>query len=114
MKLLVLLLLTLSAAYRLVLDIVQYKSAGNPIPENVSDIYDAETYATWRRYSAENCRVHLISTILSYFASLTLLFINAYAAFAALFGGGVFLQLLAVVILINALSGVLAKKLTGR
>lgn len=108
MKLLVLLLLTLSAAYRLVLDIVQYKSAGNPIPENVSDIYDAETYATWRRYSAENCRVHLISTILSYFASLTLLFINAYAAFAALFGGGVFLQLLAVVILETAVDFVMS------
>ena len=108
MKLLVLLLLTLSAAYRLVLDIVQYKSAGNPIPENVSDIYDAETYATWRRYSAENCRVHLISTVLSFLASLALLCTNAYAAFAALFGGGVFLQLLAVVILETAVDFVMS------
>ena len=51
MKLSILLLLALGAAYRLVLNIVQYRSANNPIPENVADVYDAETYAKWRRYS---------------------------------------------------------------
>ena len=61
MKLLILLLLALGAAYRLALNIVQYRSANNPIPENVADVYDAETYATWRRYSAENCRLSILS-----------------------------------------------------
>ena len=39
MKLIVLLLLTLGAAYRLTLNVVQHRSAGNPIPENVSDVF---------------------------------------------------------------------------
>ena len=99
MRLLILLLLVLGTAYRLALNIVQYRSANNPIPENVSDIYDAETYQKWRRYSAENCRLSIIATILSFLVSLVLLCTNAYAAFAGLFPNGVFLQLLAVILL---------------
>ena len=99
MKLLILILLALGTIYRLALNIVQYRSAGNPIPENVSDIYDAETYEKWRRYSAENCRLNILSTALSFVLSLVLLCTNAYAAFAALFGTHVFLQLLVVVLL---------------
>jgi STE24 endopeptidase len=99
MRLLIILLLTLGFAYRLALNIVQYRSAGNPIPENVSDVYDPETYGTWRCYCAEKCRLSILGTVLSFLASLVLLCANAYAAFAALFGNGMFLQLLAVVLL---------------
>ncbi len=98
-KLPILILLLLGFAYRLVLNIVQYRSANNPIPENVADIYDTETYGKWRRYSAENCRLSIVSTVVSFLVSLALLCTNAYAAFASLFGGGVFLQLLAVILL---------------
>ena len=107
MKLIVLLLLTLGAAYRLVLNVVQYRSAGNPIPENVADVYDVEAYAKWRRYSAEHCRLQILSTVLSFGVSLILLWANAYAAFAALFGGGAVLQLLAVILLETAADTVL-------
>ena len=72
MKLLILVLLALSAIYRLTLNIVQYRSAGNPIPENVADVYDGEEYSKWRRYSAETCRLDIISTILSFVVSLVL------------------------------------------
>lgn len=109
MKLIVLLLLALGAAYRLALNIVQYRSAGNPIPENVADVYDGETYAKWRRYSGENCRLEILSTVLSFAVSLVLLWADVYAAFASLFGGGAFLQLLAVILLetlVDALLGV--------
>lgn len=99
MKLIVLLLLTLGAAYRLTLNVVQYRSAGNPIPENVSDVYDGEAYAKWRRYSAEHSRLQILAAVLAYLLSLILLWTNAYAAFAALFGGGAVLQLLAVILL---------------
>jgi STE24 endopeptidase len=95
----IVILLLLGTVYRLALNIVQYRSANNPIPENVADVYDAETYAKWRRYSAENCRLSIFSTTLSFLVTLILLCVNAHAAFASLFGGGVFLQLLAVVLL---------------
>ena len=99
MKLLFLLLLALGFVYRLALNIVQYRSAGNPIPENVADVYDAETYSKWRRYSAEHCRLNILSTVLSFVVSFVLLITNAYAAFAGLFGDHIFLQLLMVVAL---------------
>ena len=99
MRILIILLLALGFAYRLALNIVQFRSAGNPIPENVSDIYDAETYGKWRRYCAEKCRLSILGTVLSFLASLVLLCSNAYAAFASLFGNGIFLQMLAVVLL---------------
>jgi len=107
MKLTILLLLTLGAAYRLALNVVQYRSAGNPIPENVSDVYDGEAYGKWRRYSAEHSRLQILSTVLSYGISLLLLLTNAYAAFAALFGGGAVLQLLAVILLETGVDTVL-------
>ena len=69
LKLLILLMLALGAIYRLALNIVQYRSAGNPIPENVADVYDAETYEKWRRYSAENCRLSVFTTILTFVCS---------------------------------------------
>lgn len=99
MKLIVLLLLALGFVYRLALNIVQYRSASNPIPENVADVYDAETYGKWRRYSAEHCRLNILSTVLSFLVSFVLLLSNAYAAFAGLFGDHIFLQLLMVVVL---------------
>lgn len=99
MKLMILLMLLLGSIYSLTLNIVQYRSAGNPIPENVADIYDGETYAKWRRYSAEHCRVNILSTVMSFLTSLVLLCTDAYAAFAALFGAHPFAQLLAVVLL---------------
>ena len=99
MKLVILLMLLLGSLYSLTLNIVQYRSAGNPIPENVADIYDGATYAKWRRYSAEHCRVNILSTVLSFLTSLVLLCTDAYAAFASLFVGHLFAQLLAVVLL---------------
>lgn len=109
LKLPILILLLLGTLYRLVLNIVQYRSANNPIPENVADVYDAETYGKWRRYSAENCRLSIFSNTLSFLVTLILLCANAHAAFASLFGGGVFMQLLAVVLLetlVSTIAGV--------
>ena len=47
-KWIILLLALLGSAYSIVLEIVKYRSANNPTPENVSDVYDAETYQTWK------------------------------------------------------------------
>ena len=108
MKLFVLLLLVLGAAYRMVLNIVQYRSANNPIPENVADVYDAETYAKWRRYSGEHSRLNILTTAVSFLISAGLLWFNVHAAFAALFGKGVFPQLCAIVILECAVDAVVS------
>ena len=94
----VILLLILGKLYRMALHIVQYRSAENPTPENVADVYDNETYLQWKRYSAEKCRLQMVSTTLSCLLTMALLLSGAYAAAAALFPAGVFWQLLAVVL----------------
>jgi hypothetical protein len=52
--LLPLVLLTVTFVYRLVLNIVQYRSANNPTPDNLKDVYDAGTYEKWKKYEAEH------------------------------------------------------------
>ena len=91
-------LVIIGSAYRLMLNIVQYRSAGNPIPVNVSDVYDAETYQNWRRYSAEGSRLSIVDTVISLIAELALLCTGAYAAFASLFPAGIYWQLIAVIL----------------
>lgn len=98
-KWLILALMALRHAYRLVLHWVENRSAGNPTPENVSDVYDADTYLRWKRYSAEKGKLGVVSTLVSFLLLAVLLSTNAYAAFASLFPVGVFWQLLAVLLL---------------
>lgn len=102
LKIGVLLLVILGGLYKIVLSIVEYRSANNPTPENVADVYDAETYEKWKKYGAEHGRLALVSGIVSCLVSLALLCTEAYAAFAALFPAGAFWQLLAVVLLESA------------
>ncbi len=97
-KWIILLLALLGSLYSIALEIVKYRSAGNPTPENVADVYDAETYRTWKKYSAEHCRLNLISAVISGVVTLVLLYTDVYAAFAALFPAGVYWQLIAVVL----------------
>lgn len=94
----VLALLVLGHLYRLVLRIVQQRSAGNPTPENVADVYDAETYEKWRRYSGEQSRLGIISCLASFSLELVLLVSGAYAWVASLFPAGWFWQALAVIL----------------
>ena len=106
-KLLVFILLTIGYIYRMVLHFVSRRSAQNPTPANVADVYDAETYTRWKAYMAEKNRLKLFSTTLSYALSLLLLFSGAYAAFAGLFPANAFMQLFSVVLL-ETLTDVLA------
>lgn len=107
-KILVLIFAAFSTAYSIALNIIRYRSANNPTPQSVSDIYDAETYQKWKKYSAEHCRVDIISTAVNGVISLILLATNAYSAFAGLFPlDNIHLQLLAVIILEVAISMVL-------
>ena len=98
-KWIILLLALLGSAYSIVLEIVKYRSAPNPTPENVSDVYDAETYQTWKKYSAEHCRLSLIAAAVTCVVTLVMLYTDVYAAFASLFPAGIFWQLFSVVLL---------------
>ncbi len=97
-KLIIMLLFTLQHAYTLVLNIVQQRSAGNPTPASVADVYDAETYQRWKRYSAERSRLSIWRTIVSWVLSMVMLGFNVYATAAGWFPAGVVWQMLAVIL----------------
>ena len=43
-KIPVLIIITAVYLYNLLLDVIRMRSAANPIPANVADVYDGETY----------------------------------------------------------------------
>ncbi len=102
-KLIALIVLAVSFLYRSLLNLVRYRSAGNPVPENVRDVYDADTYAKWRRYHAEKCRLALVTDAVTLAVELALIWTDLYAAFAGLFPDTPFMRMLAV-LLLNGLS----------
>ena len=106
LKWIVILIALIGGLYSIVLEILRYRSANNPTPQSVSDVYDAETYAKWKRYSAEHCTLNLVFGAINCVVMLTLLFTDVYAAFAALFPQEVYLQVIAVVVLDLAVSTV--------
>lgn len=103
-RILVLAIIIVEFLYELVLDIIRYRSAENPTPENVADVFDGETYLRWKQYSAENCKLGILANILSTALMLALLLTDAHAAFAKLFPKTVFFQYFSVVLLQAILS----------
>lgn len=102
MKLLILIFVVIGGLYKLLLTVEQLRSANNPTPENVSDIYDAETYLKWKKYNAEHSRLEIVFCVITTAVTLALLMTDAFAAFAALFPAGLFMQMLAVILLETA------------
>ena len=90
--------------YHLFLSILNLRSEKNPIPANVADVYDKETYEKWRAYHAEKTAFGVISSTASFIVSLLLLLFNAYAAFAKLFPDELFWQTFAVILLASLTS----------
>ena len=104
----ILILALVGFLYNLVLSIVQMRSANNPTPANVSDVFDAETYQKWKAYSRERCVLSIVFTCITGVITLVMLASGVYAAFASLFPAGVFMQLLAVLLLEIAVSTVVS------
>lgn len=100
LKLIVVIVALIGGIYSLLLKIIKALSANNPTPENLKDVYDAETYEKWKKYSGEHSRLDIISSIVSCAVTILLILTNAYAAFASLFPHtSTFLQVFAVILL---------------
>ncbi len=99
LKISVIIIALLGSLYSLILNIAERRSANNPTPENLSDVYDAETYQRWKRYSAERCRLSIIFTVIGAVITVALLCTDAYALFARLFGEDMYAQIFGVILL---------------
>ena len=84
-KPIIIVVLVVTELYSLMILLLTLRSEKNPIPENVADVYDRETYAKWRSYHAEKTAFGVISSTASFIVSLLLLLFNVYAAWARLF-----------------------------
>ena len=78
--------------------LVHYRSAKNPIPENVADVYDKDTYLKWQNYHGETSRLSMLETLASTLMMTLFLVFDIHAKVANLFGGGFFALVYAVVI----------------
>ena len=96
-KTIVLLMMTLASAYQMLLHFIQYRSASNPIPENVSDIYDAQTHKRWMEYTGEKNRLQIFASLASLAVTFVLLCLNAHAAVAKLFPARPMVQMAVVI-----------------
>lgn len=98
-KLGAMLLLLLIYAYKLFLSYIERKSFDNPIPANVSDIYDAETYAKWKEYSKEKLRLDIITNAVSFLILESHIAFDGFAEFARLFGTNLYAAAFGVTLL---------------
>ena len=98
-KIWVIAIITLVYLYELLLSAINMASAANPIPENVKDVYDADTYKKWRMYHMEKSRFGILTSSVTFMIGLALMIFNAYAAFAGLFPKNTFMQMFAVLLL---------------
>ena len=98
-KIFIIALALISGLFPILLNLFKRKSTENPIPENVRDVYDDETYERWRAYKGEHSRLDLISGIAALIVTVVMLLTNVYSAFASLFPEGLVWQTLAVLLL---------------
>lgn len=98
-KAIAVLILIVVYLYGLFLDVLRYRSAHNPVPKNVADVYDADTYLKWKAYHGEKVRFGILTAAVSFVIDLVLILTDAYAAFARLFPDQVWWQLFAVMLL---------------
>ena len=103
-KLIAALAMAVVFAYEMLMNWLDWRSVRNPVPLNVADVYDRETYLKWRRYHAEKSRFSIISGAFDFALALALILTNAYAGFARLFPATPFMQM-AGVLLLSALTG---------
>ena len=103
LKTIVMAILTVAWLFDMLEHWLNARSVRNPIPENVKDVYDAETYAKWRQYHGEKNRLSLLTSTVSWIITMILMALDVFAAFAGLFPkNDLWLQMFAVLLLSTA------------
>ena len=81
-KIIALSLLGAAFLWNLFLSILQYRSRNNPIPEELSDVYDHETYNKWKQYSAENIVLDIVKSVVSFVVTFVLIITDVFSLIA--------------------------------
>lgn len=78
-KFIFIILATVAFLYELFLNILGRRSVKNPIPENLSDVYDTEKYTEWKKYKHENTKLHLAKIIVDLLIIVVIGLTNAFS-----------------------------------
>lgn len=105
-KLIGLIFIAIGFAYNILLQVVKYLSKNNPIPENVKDIYDAESYQKWLAYHNETSLLHIIWQSAELIVYMLMIGLNVYPIAAELFPNNDYLSMIAVLILCLFVDGI--------
>ena len=81
-KIIALSLLGVAFLWNLFLSILQYRSRNNSIPEELSDVYDHETYNKWKQYSAENIVLDIVKSVISFIVTFVLIITDVFSLIA--------------------------------
>ena len=98
-KIIAIAVLSIVYLYNLLLSVINMRSADNPIPASVADVYDEDTYLKWRSYHAEKTKYGIVTSTVTFVIELILFSCNLYALFAGLFPKTSFMQMFAVLLL---------------
>lgn len=99
-KIIILSLITLIYIWNMILLIVESKT-NNPIPKNVSDIYNEEEFNRWKKYHSEHVKLDIIRKSVNFVIDFLLIMFNVYA----LLSNGiknVYFQAIITILLISA------------
>ena len=97
MKLISLIVIFLTYVYGLFLDIIDLKSANNPIHEKVKDIYDEENYKKWRRYKKDGVVSSIIFSSIQLVVIILLLGLDVFALVGNAVGNNPYITTLATI-----------------
>ena len=103
-KVIALVILFVVYLWNLFLKGLQARSANNPMPKNVADVYDPETYQKWKAYNGEKSRLSIAESTVSFLVDAALVLFNVYPAFARLFPDGLWMQMFSVLLLSQLVS----------
>lgn len=107
LPILALCLMAASTLYGIFLNLLNLRSAKNPIPENARDIYDSETYEKWRRYSLEKARVSIAQSALDLLVHGAMFYTRVYPALVKNMGN-VYLQSITVFVVFTLVDALIS------
>jgi len=97
MKIACLIIIFVLFIYELFLNIIDLKSAKNPIHPKVSDIYDEETYKKWRNYKKDGVISSIVFSIIQFLVIMGLLIFDIYALIGNKVGNNPYITTLATI-----------------
>ena len=99
----------LMKAFSAVIEYLNHAHLKGELPSNVKDVYNEDEYIKWMSYEAENGKISLIKNIVEVIVNVSLLVFDVYAKlFGAFENLNIYIQYLAVIMLIGIIGTVIA------